>query len=236
MCCPFSFSASCGEEANTFTFSKVILSPEETNTYQVPWETQQKSISKQQGKRLCLCWCCLCTCLCKPVSNRRNRRVSNNKMERRAVCYKKLISSLRPNIEKVQLWSKDFEALLADEDGRLLFEMFLRQEHSDENLQFWIEVDRLKTLIKPQDKKARMMHIYFEFVRPLAEREINLSSTIRKKIEDELSDNPSDTVFDVAQNQVSLLMFRQSYPRFLVSDLFNAVVQSAHTANVGKVS
>lgn len=67
MCFPFSISATCCSStdmtAASFTFSKVVLTSEETKQYQLPWEKQQQEFSKKRQRSSCICWCCLCTCL-----------------------------------------------------------------------------------------------------------------------------------------------------------------------------
>jgi len=235
MCFPLSFAAVCcsssaAASTASFTFSKVVLTAEEKVNYQVPWERQQKKAISRK-KSFCLCWCCICNC--KPVTNRKNRRVSNSKIERRADCYKGLIESTRPSIEQVHKWSSSFEDVVADDTAMLLFDMFLQQEHSDENLKFWIEVNKLKTMESENDKKSHMSKIYNDYLKPMSSKEINIAGQTRRKIEEDLFNNEAkDDVFDMAQNQVFLLMHRQSYPRFLASDLFHAVVQSTYAYEV----
>ena len=67
MCLPCSITASCMSSTNhttaSLTFSKVVLTAEETRVYQIPWEKQQKKIHKNNHRSLCFCWCCVCTCL-----------------------------------------------------------------------------------------------------------------------------------------------------------------------------
>lgn len=67
MCLPCSITASCVSSTNhttaSLTFSKVVLTAEETRVYQIPWEKQQKKIHKNKHRSLCFCWCCVCTCL-----------------------------------------------------------------------------------------------------------------------------------------------------------------------------
>lgn len=233
MCFPLSFSAICcssGEGSSaTFTFSKVILTAEETRNYQLPWESQQKKL-KSKRRSLCLCWCCLCSC--KPVSNRKNRRVSISKIERKKESYKNIIELIRPSIDQIHKWSTSFEDVMTDKTGMMLFDVFLQQEHSDENLKFWLEVNKLKGLEDTNEKRDKMKNIYNEYLKPMSSKEVNISGTARRKIEEELLNEPSDVVFDIAQKQVFLMMLRQSYPRFLSSDLFHSVVQKTYAYGV----
>ncbi|XP_057297738.1 regulator of G-protein signaling 17-like isoform X2 [Hydractinia symbiolongicarpus] len=231
MCFPFSIYATCCSARNfttaTFSISKVVLDADEQNTYQTPWEHQQKYIEKKRVRRICICWCCLCKCFCKPMNNRLRRRVSSS-IEKRAMCYKQLIEMTRPGLEQVKKWENNFDALIQDDTGKKLFSIFLQQEHSEENLTFWLEVNQLRSMENLNERKLKMKKIYLEYLKPMASNEINVAGTVRKKIEEELQHNPNEHVFDVAQNQVYLMMHRQSYPRFLSSDLYHAVVQGTY--------
>lgn len=237
MCLPCSITASCVSSQNhttaSLTFSKVVLTAEETRVYQVPWEKQQKKIYKSKQKSLCYCWCCVCTCLCKPVNNRLSRRVSmsSHDMKRRTACYKQLVEQSKPSIEQLQKWSVDFEDLLHNELGRKLFYLFLQQEHSEENLQFWNEVNSLKDSPDENDKTNKMRAIYKEFVKPMALKEVNIAGHTRRQIEESMETKPDEKMFDGAQQQVFLMMHRQSYPRFLQSEMFHAVMQATYAYN-----
>jgi len=241
MCFPFSISATCCSATTTspsaemsqtsFTFSKVVLTNEQAKHYQIPWEKQQHELQKKRAR--CVCWCCLCTCLCKPVHNHRRRRVTTCEVgQKRANCYKQLIDVIKPTCDQVRDWSTKFDQLMKDEGGRRLLALFLQQEHSEENLLFWNEVHALKTIAEPSDYTAKVKRIYMEFLQPMAEKEVNVSGGTRKKIEEGLhADDGVEVardVYDVAQLQVYNLIHRQSYRRFLDSDLFNSIVQSTY--------
>ncbi len=48
-------------------------------------------------------------------------------------------------------WAVGFEKLLNDEMGLYVFTEFLKKEFSQENIQFWIECEKLKTLSDPDE-------------------------------------------------------------------------------------
>ncbi len=48
-------------------------------------------------------------------------------------------------------WAIDFEKLLNDQMGLNVFTEFLKKEFSQENIQFWIECEKLKTLTDPDE-------------------------------------------------------------------------------------
>ena len=151
--------------------------------------------------------------------------------EKRVSCYKQLIDSIKPTCDQVRDWSTKFDHLMRDEDGRQLFQIFLQQEHSEENLLFWNQVSALKAITEPKAFASQVHEIYTTFLKPMAEREVNVAGGCRRKIEDDLhtveGEIPRD-VYDSAQLQLYNLMHRQSYPRFLASDVFDSIVQSTY--------
>ena len=57
--------------------------------------------------------------------------------------------------------------------GRKLFFIFLQHEHSDENLQFWNDVNKMKRLTDdPIQQGLRMRTIYNDYIKPLATKEV----------------------------------------------------------------
>ena len=91
-------------------------------------------------------------------------------------------------------------------------------EYSEENLQFWLEVEKFKHSEHDMLKEANC--IYLTFVKPMSEKEVNISGNIRKTIAEHIAmEDITKELYDTAQSQVHNLMRRQSYPRFLLSDL-----------------
>ncbi|KAL8569554.1 hypothetical protein ACOMHN_044692 [Nucella lapillus] len=121
-------------------------------------------------------------------------------------------------------WSRSFESLLLDQTGLELFRGFLRSEFSDENLEFWIAVEEFKQL-KASKVPEVAQKIYTDFVAPQASREINLDFKTRMRTLANLS-TPSKEVFEEAQRKVQALMTKDSYPRFLESDVYQRVIRS----------
>lgn len=63
-------------------------------------------------------------------------------------------------MEEVKEWSTNFDALLRHEYGLLIFHDFLKSQHSQENLNFWIAVERYKQ--KPEDAKEQEAKLIYE--------------------------------------------------------------------------
>jgi len=189
----------------------------ECKNYRVPWDGAH--IQKpEKSEPCCFCWCFLCTCSCKTGNRymRNKRRPSTIESENRLYLRESL------NSDKVRKWMIDFESLINDEVGKLLFERFLQQEHSEENLKFWLEVERMKSTQDSTKRYILIQRIYREFIEPRASNEINVESWVRKAVQSKLKDPDAD-IFEPAQSQVYLLMYRQSWPRFLASGIFQNV-------------
>ena len=48
-------------------------------------------------------------------------------------------------------WAVGFEKLLNDDMGLYIFTEFLKKEFSQENIQFWVECEKLKALSDPDE-------------------------------------------------------------------------------------
>ncbi|KAL5012658.1 hypothetical protein ScPMuIL_011209 [Solemya velum] len=134
-------------------------------------------------------------------------------------------SKLSP--EQAQQWSRCFESLLTDKNGLELFRGFLRSEFSEENIEFWIACEDLKTC-KANKVTAKAHKIYSDFVAVQAPKEINLDSKTRIQAISSLV-NPSRDVFDKAQKRIQGLMEKDSYPRFLQSDIYLQLISKEET-------
>lgn len=109
--------------------------------------------------------------------------------------------------------------MLDDEYGRQLFGEFLRGEFSEENLEFWLACRQYQDC-EDDDKLADMaQQIYDDFVAPNAPREINLESGTRQQTALNVS-HPDRQSFQSAQKRIQALMERDSYRRFLESDIY----------------
>ncbi|VDO11686.1 unnamed protein product [Rodentolepis nana] len=141
----------------------------------------------------------------------------------------KMIASGKPSYEQVHRWRKSFEALLADKYGLALFKEFLATEFSDENIEFWIACEEYKVITHPKKQQAKAQKIYEDFIATQARREINLDSVTRDQTIAELM-SPTTHTFENAQKRIQALMERDSYGRFLRSDLFLTLLNQAKQA------
>jgi hypothetical protein len=111
------------------------------------------------------------------------------------------------------------DQLLADEYGRLLFGEFLRGEFSEENLEFWLACERYRNSASTDCLPALAENIFTDFVAAQAPREINLDSGTRQQTAVNVL-SPDRTTFQSAQKRIQALMERDSYRRFLESDIY----------------
>ncbi|XP_022239303.1 regulator of G-protein signaling loco-like isoform X2 [Limulus polyphemus] len=125
---------------------------------------------------------------------------------------------VRPPREVVQKWAESFQELMSSKYGQALFRAFLSREFSEENIEFWLACeDFKKSRINKLLSKARK--IYNDYIAVQAPREVNLDSTTRNTIFNNLS-NPDHHLFDQAQKRIQGLMERDTYLRFLQSELY----------------
>ncbi|KAF7705878.1 hypothetical protein HF521_019132 [Silurus meridionalis] len=104
------------------------------------------------------------------------------------------------------------------------FTEFLKSEYSEENILFWQACKEYKKISCRTEMTCEANRIYSEFVQTEAPRQINIDCKTRATISKNISD-PDIATFDMAQAQIYRLMTRDSYPRFLKSDIYQALLQ-----------
>lgn len=128
--------------------------------------------------------------------------------------------TVRPQPQDAQKWALSFADLMASKYGAALYRAFLEREFSNENLEFWLACEEFKTMKAPK-MAAKAQKIYSDFVAVQAPKEVNLDSETRGVTLNNLQANNLDNhVFDRAQRRIQNIMERDSYLRFLQSDLF----------------
>nr|XP_061786762.1 regulator of G-protein signaling 21-like isoform X1 [Nerophis lumbriciformis] len=116
-------------------------------------------------------------------------------------------------------WSESFEELMKNSDGVETFSRFLRTEFSEENLDFWLACEEYHTLHSDKKLLSKAKHIYALFIESDAPKEVNIDYKTKVAIQEELAE-PTRTCFQAAQLKVYSLMKKDSYPRFLQSDMY----------------
>ncbi|XP_051471258.1 regulator of G-protein signaling 17 isoform X4 [Excalfactoria chinensis] len=152
--------------------------------------------NQRPNNTCCFCWCCCCSCSCQ-----------------------------NPTADEILSWAQNFDKMMKTPAGRNLFREFLRTEYSEENLLFWLACEDLK---KEQNKKVieeKARLIYEDYISILSPKEVSLDSRVREVINRNLLD-PSPHMYEDAQLQIYTLMHRDSFPRFLNSQIYKSLVES----------
>ncbi|XP_048758208.2 regulator of G-protein signaling 7-like isoform X12 [Ostrea edulis] len=137
-----------------------------------------------------------------------------------------------PTELRVKKWGISFFNLMKDQQGLIEFENFLLTEYSQENIRFWKEVEDMK--YGPRSKvEATMEKIYREYLAAGAPKEINIDSKTLETVNrnrGEMKGKPDALryIFDPAQEHIYLLMKKDSYPRFVRSDQYINLKETAH--------
>ncbi|XP_041861298.1 regulator of G-protein signaling 13-like isoform X2 [Melanotaenia boesemani] len=129
-------------------------------------------------------------------------------------------------IDDVMTWGESFDHLLECKTGQLMFENFLRTEYSEENLLFWLACEEYKNMSCTTERVGAAKRIYKDFVQVGAPRQINIDCVTREEIQENIS-QPAPNCFDRAQRLIYRLMENDSYPRFLKSEIYQALMEQA---------
>uniref|UniRef100_A0A3P8U621 RGS domain-containing protein n=1 Tax=Amphiprion percula TaxID=161767 RepID=A0A3P8U621_AMPPE len=132
----------------------------------------------------------------------------------------KALRNTRPSGGEVLSWADSLEALLTNQYGQAVFRHFLRLEFSEENLDFWLAVEKFKKTRPLNKMAARAAKIYEEFISTNATRQVNMDSSVIESTNQSLRLGVSSASFQLAQDQIFGLMETDSYPRFLKSPLY----------------
>ncbi|XP_041091383.1 regulator of G-protein signaling 3-like isoform X2 [Polyodon spathula] len=130
----------------------------------------------------------------------------------------------RPSSEEVKKWSESLDNLLDHRYGLAAFRAFLRSEFSEENLEFWLACEDYKKTWTSFNLQRKAKKIFNQYIKTQAPREVNLDSKTRE-ITSQLVLNPTRSCFDQAEKRVYGLMEKDSYPRFLRSELYQELLE-----------
>uniref|UniRef100_A0AAQ5ZG76 RGS domain-containing protein n=1 Tax=Amphiprion ocellaris TaxID=80972 RepID=A0AAQ5ZG76_AMPOC len=130
-----------------------------------------------------------------------------------------------PTRLRVECWSFSFMELLKDVMGRKEFMTYLEKEFSGENLCFWQACEDIRH--GESSKIAeKVEEVYKNFLAPGAARWVNIDSKTMDKTLEGIK-RPHRFVMDDAQMHIYFLMKKDSYPRYLKSDLYKNMLAKA---------
>lgn len=116
-------------------------------------------------------------------------------------------------------WSDSFEEVMKDSDGVETFSQFLRSEFSEENIEFWLACEEYKTIDSETKLASKAKYIYTVYIESDAPKEVNIDYSTKAAIQRNIA-QPTKSCFEAAQMKVYSLMKKDSYPRFLLSDIY----------------
>ncbi|TRY99072.1 hypothetical protein DNTS_021175 [Danionella cerebrum] len=131
----------------------------------------------------------------------------------------KVLKSDKPAPEEALRWAESLDALLSHKYGLVIFRCFLQREFSEENLDFWLACEDFKRIKSLSKMSSRAKKIFTEYISIQSCKEVNLDSSTKEQIKENMENICSDC-FDLAQSRIFGLMERDSYPRFLRSDIY----------------
>ncbi|XP_062873548.1 regulator of G-protein signaling 3-like [Trichomycterus rosablanca] len=131
----------------------------------------------------------------------------------------KFLKSDKPSQEEALKWGESFDLLLSHKYGLAVFRSFLQTEFSEENLDFWLACEDYKKIKSLSKMTSRAKKIYEEYISIQSSKEVNLDSYSREQTKGNM-ENISTDCFNLAQSRIYGLMEKDSYHRFLRSDLY----------------
>ncbi|XP_071671265.1 regulator of G-protein signaling 11 isoform X3 [Patagioenas fasciata] len=130
-----------------------------------------------------------------------------------------------PTKLRVERWGFNFSELITDPLGRAQLLEFLKKEFSAENLSFWEACEELR--YGEQSRIPEIVDsIYQQFLAPGATRWVNIDSKTMERTLEGIK-TPHRYVMDDAQMHIYMLMKKDSYPRFLKSELYRNLLAEA---------
>ncbi|XP_048645462.1 regulator of G-protein signaling 11 isoform X4 [Marmota marmota marmota] len=127
-----------------------------------------------------------------------------------------------PTKLRVERWGFSFRELLDDPMGRAHFMDFLQKEFSAENLSFWEACEELRFGGQAQIPTL-VDTVYQQFLAPGAAHWVNIDSRTMERTLEGLH-QPHRYVLDDAQLHIYMLMKKDSYPRFMKSDMYQGLL------------
>jgi hypothetical protein len=115
--------------------------------------------------------------------------------------------------------------LLKDKQHVEAFREFLKEEHADENLAFFLAVEELKQCQMLLERRNVVEKLFSSFIVDDAPRQVNLPSSIRVKLLQNRENFGDVEMFDAAQQEVLSTLRTNSLSRFLESCFYTGLVK-----------
>ncbi|KAG9351157.1 hypothetical protein JZ751_025047 [Albula glossodonta] len=138
---------------------------------------------------------------------------------------------LKLTADDVTEWAQSFEKLLSHKYGKAAFQVFLKSEFCEENMEFWLACEEFRNIQSPTKLSLRATSIYEEFIKSESPKEVNLDFYTKDAIIQNIQ-LPTHFCFVAAQKKIYNLMENSSYPRFIDSHIYREL--HAATQREGK--
>ncbi|XP_076547224.1 regulator of G protein signaling double hit isoform X3 [Osmia lignaria lignaria] len=206
----------------------------------------------------CLCWCCCCSCSCLAAvgGNSTGAGGAGDQGKKKGNAgvgehgsgvgvggelgsggagngfdgLDGLDGNMECSLEEIRSWGSSFDKLMRSPAGRKFFREFLVSEYSEENIAFWLACEQLKRESNPEKIEEKARFIYERYISILSPKEVSLDSQVREIVNRNMV-QPTPHTFDDAQLQIYTLMHRDSYPRFVNSELYRRVARLSSGSN-----
>ncbi|XP_059840725.1 regulator of G-protein signaling 5-like [Hypanus sabinus] len=130
----------------------------------------------------------------------------------------------RPSQIEVLQWRESLEKLLMNSYGLAAFKAFLQSEHSEENIEFWMACEDYKATKSPIKLASKAKKIFEDFIEKEAPQEINVDHYTKEVTMKNLAE-PTTSTFELAQKRVLSLMEKDSFSRFLKSEVYLELIK-----------
>ncbi|XP_015725016.1 regulator of G-protein signaling 13 [Coturnix japonica] len=137
----------------------------------------------------------------------------------------------RLSLDEVLQWSQSFEKLITSKHGPMIYKTYLKTEHSEENIDFWLACEAYKKITSQRKRIYVARKLFASYIQPQAPKEINIDSPVKKSIIKNVQE-PTQSCFDEAQQEVYIHMERDSYPRFLESKFYQQLKYRLQTDSI----
>ena len=121
-------------------------------------------------------------------------------------------------------WMESLDNLLRDPIGVEVFRNFLITQICVENLDFWLAIEKYKSLKTPIEIGLHKSAIFQKFIHDKAPSQVNLEEKLRREIIINLQ-LPDTSLFNQAQKQIYHILRYDCYPRFKNSTVLNDYIR-----------
>ncbi|NXA81892.1 RGS13 protein, partial [Thryothorus ludovicianus] len=133
--------------------------------------------------------------------------------------------SSKVSLEEMLQWSQSFENLVMSKYGPMIYKTYLKTEHNDENIEFWLACKAYKKITSQRNIYFMARKLFRRYIHPQAPSEINIDSPARKATVRNIQE-PTQSCLDEAQRIIYRHTERDPYLQFLELQLYQKLKHS----------